>query len=703
MRIPLPFILFLAAFAIFGNGPVSAGTLVLRDGTTLSGELRLAEGKVLLLPKGQAPKEFPLDQVTRVTFAADPANPAAETTIKLPTERVKSTDKDKDHQVRRILAEYFEDVDFKKRLAARYESSSYIGWGSSERPDPAVPSFCAVRYSARIVPDRTEDYTFIMEAHGQMRLWVADKLMIDNWTATAHHLATDPIKMTAGQPVDLRWEVVSGRYGFSSHLLWRSPSVTNPWIKAEAFLPPTGASEGPTATLLSPEDGLYFRAPSEIVVEAEASVKQGKIAKLELVMDKTIVGEFAKPPYKFAWKNAPAGYHKIAVKATDDQGISSTSPAISIAISGSGKDQSLPAPWGEQTIFEKKHEKHPVGLSTYVDGVFTLTKAGGQIPDNDDECHFIHQPVKGDFTLIARLSSLTPPDAFAGPLAGIIMKERLSGEGRFASILVGAQSVVFSRKVDSWGKASNNERLQPPPPGAKSIDGGYLKLQRHENRIRAFTSHDGNDWEILANDRIELPEQLFVGLCAQSRSLETPAVATFDRVSLVQGAPEMASTAKGILFRTGTFLACDVSSVKENLVYYSRVGEKQTVPIADVARLIYRPITAELAGNVPSGQTGIMLASGDFAEGEVKEINYRVVISNLVFGPRTFNLKGTEVLAIFLKQPEPAKTRYTLTTADGSTYRSATLKIEKETVGLEDATFGALSLQMPDLAEIRIQ
>jgi hypothetical protein len=222
------------------------------------------------------------------------------------------------------------------------------------------------------------------------------------------------------------------------------------------------------------------------------------------------------------------------------------------------------------------------------------------------------------------------------------------------------------------------------------------------NRVRAYSSLDGQSWSPLSSDRIDLPPRLFVGLCAMARNPDTPATATFDHVSLTPGPPALTHTTQGLLFRTGTFLAADIAGLKDGTVTYTRNGKRQHASATEIARLVYKPTPAELTEKVPPGQTGALLANGDFVEGDLKEVSWRVTISNLVFGPRTLNLKTGEVLALYLNDPTETHLPYTLTTTDGSTYQSPRIQPTPDTIQLQDPTLGPTTLPLKDLAQLKL-
>jgi hypothetical protein len=186
-----------------------------------------------------------------------------------------------------------------------------------------------------------------------------------------------------------------------------------------------------------------------------------------------------------------------------------------------------------------------------------------------------------------------------------------------------------------------------------------------------------------------------------ARSKETPAVAKFDHVSIVPGSPEFTYGVEGILFRGGTFLAADVAGMKDDKITYTRHGKRTTTSSAEVARLIYKPVPAELSEKIPGDRTGVALASGDFIEGDIKDVSYRVTVSNLVFGPRTFGVKNNEVLAIYVKEAQAPGLPYVVTATDGSVYQAKAVRVEKDTVSFEDPTLGHVTLENKELAQLK--
>jgi hypothetical protein len=670
---------------LVATSAASAGTLLTRDGQALTGDLSLSESQIMLKPADGPARIFAIKDVVQATFA-QPATAAATSYAKprrdkLPTGPAK------------VFVEYFADPEFKDRRLARFESAISTSWDRKTALEPGIPERAGVRYTARLVPKVSEDITLTIEAHGPSRLWVDGQLKIDETNSKGLNKFSTTVPLKANTPAAIRMEVFAGASSFHARLLWNSRSVALAPVPNEALLTPADAPPVADVSIAAPPDDSHFRNPDAIPLEASVQPSAGvKIARVEFLMGGEVIGSATSAPYRADWKTPPAGHHRIKARATDEKGVSGYSDFIEISVADAGENHSLPAPWGQQTL-GKKETRIP-GSSSFADGRFRISKAGGQITEEDDAPQFVYQPVSGDFQIVAHLDSLAPADNAVGPLAGLMIRENMTTLDRVFALVVSPQATAVARRADYWGRITATDRTESPA--------AWIKIVRHANRVRGYTSTDGKDWSLLSAARIDMPERVFVGLCAMARSKETPGVATFDHVSLTPGPPAFTYATEGILFRSGTFLAADVAFLKENTVTYTRHGKRITSPNADVARLIYKAIPAELAEKIPADRTGVALASGDFIEGELKEVSYRVTVSNVVFGPRTFGIKTHDVLAIYLKDADAPSLPYVVTATDGSVFQSKSIKMSKDGVSLEDPNLGPLEVPINELAQLKV-
>jgi hypothetical protein len=672
---PLFLTLFLAV-------PAFAGTLLTRSGQTLEGDLQLASDHVHITPASGPARDVPLNEVLEATFAPTAAAPVTYGKSRRETQPTGPAN---------VFVEYFADIEFKNRLFARYESGISFYRDRKSVLEPGLPQLPSVRFTAQVVPRSSEDYTFVAEVRGPLRLWVDGKLRIDQSSARGSNKFSVTVPLKADKPVPLRMEVLPGTTTAEGKLIWSSRATGRATVSSEFLRRPDKGPQDPQLTLTSPPPDAQLRNPESIQLQVDMGRTGGKVVRVDYLAGNDLIASAETAPFQTDWKQPPAGHYILRARALDEHGVTGYSDPVAISVADAGENQSLPAPWGQQAL-GKKEVRIP-GKASFADETFTLTKAGGQITEDDDTPLFVYQSISGDFQFIAHLASLTPADNTVGPLAGIMLRENMTGRDRLFALVVNPQSTLLARRPDYWGRTVSTDRNDPRA--------SWLKIVRYGNRLRAYTSSDGRAWSLYGSDRIEFPERLYAGLCAMARNKQTPAVAKFDHVSIIPGSPEFVYGVEGILFRSGTFLAAEVAGMKDDKITYTHNHKRTTTSSAEVARLIYKPVPAELAEKIPDDGTGIALASGDFIDGDIKEVSYRVTVSNLVFGPRTFGLKTNEVLAIYVKHAGAPDLPYVITATDGSVYQAKSITVENNYISFEDPTLGAVRLLTRELAQLK--
>jgi len=92
---------------------------------------------------------------------------------------------------------------------------------------------------------------------------------------------------------------------------------------------------GPPAlsvNITSPANGSIFDAGDTVTIEADASTPDGTVTKVEFFAGTTWLGEDTTSPYSFTWNDVPEGTYLLTAKATDSEGLSSTSASVTINV-----------------------------------------------------------------------------------------------------------------------------------------------------------------------------------------------------------------------------------------------------------------------------------------------------------------------------------------------------------------------------------
>jgi len=94
----------------------------------------------------------------------------------------------------------------------------------------------------------------------------------------------------------------------------------------------TTTTYSPVVSITSPANGSSFTAGSTITLNASASETNGTIAQVQFYNGSSLLGTDTSSPYSFTWGNVPAGTYSITAKATDANGVSTTSGAITVSV-----------------------------------------------------------------------------------------------------------------------------------------------------------------------------------------------------------------------------------------------------------------------------------------------------------------------------------------------------------------------------------
>jgi len=597
-----------------------------------------------------------------------------------------------------LRAEYYSDRDLKQLSYIRFDPNIDFHFSPENLPDPASPPEGSVRWTGFVEAPRDEEYRFHVEAHIRCRLWVGGALLIDKWDAQGGEFSSEYVTLSAGKKVAFKLEYSSPAGFMLCRARWSSRTSGRDVIPPLAFSTPTDSRLAkPVVGLIFPAADMLAAAPESLTLFAAGMSPNAPVQKVEFFDKNALITSLGNQPYRFNWTRPPAGLYTIRAKLTDTLGVTALSAPFNLTITGKG-DGTIKAPWGDFFIPNTEY-KMPGTASATPDGVYTLSKASGSLTtDNEhDAGQFLIQPLVGDGQIVARIVSVNPRDPNADAMAGITIRENLKNRCRHASLMWGVPAtdpvVAFVRRQDDWMNPVSTDRNAETPH--------WVKLVRHGSRVHAYTSADGKSWDLLGSDRFEAGPNVYVGLVAFCKDKEKPATAVFDHVEVTPGSPALESSVRGFVTRAGSFVAADVWGMDDEVVRFTRENKQQSVPIGDVARILYRPLLVEHAALFGAGQTGALMAGGDFLDGDVKSLkDGQVAISSVLFGLKKVFLHE-DLTAVLLRAPEPAKSAILISTADQSVYRATSFTAKGSTLEIKDPTLGTVSVPLTSVMEIR--
>lgn len=648
----------------------NAGTVRTRDGKTYEGPARLEPAQVVVTTPGGEVR-IDLEQVKEADFSP----PAATAPVEPPDETPAGG----------LKAEYFQNAEYAGQARVQTDPTVQLAWGERARPARrSQPAGLSARWTGQIKPRFSEQVTFSREGDALLRVWIDNRLVLD------YYQQQGSVWLKAGRKYEFRAECMGRRSSGSMSLSWSSTHQRRePLPPSRLYLPPRDPDCPPAVALTSPQVDEVIVMPSPVTLAVTAGTNAGAIAKVEFLDGGKVVGSLEKPPYRFAWPNAGPGTHILAARATTDRGVSATPGDVRLFIAGNGSG-TLPSPWGELPI----GVAGPTGSARFADGVFTLTQAGAGAGTwgEDGGLRSVVCPLNGDGQIIARIASIESSVPKAGILAGIILRESAEQGSAHAGLL-----------VYSGGNADFVCRGPPPAefvhlqtPVETSM---WLRLTREGATISVARSADGKRWETIGSEAVEMTRSATVALVAGSQDSQATCTARFEQVSVSAGLPPDQSSVTGLMLRNGTVLACSVLSADDSSVRFSRNGKEMTVAELDVSRILYRKVTNDVAATLPPGRSGMLMAKGDFFEGEVRSVSGGTAdVRSVLFGIRKFGVPG-DTVAIILRDAEPAAADWEVRLEDGSAMRAKSVVADSGRAVIDDAVLGKITVP---LAELRL-
>jgi hypothetical protein len=160
-------------------------------------------------------------------------------------------------------------------------------------------------------------------------------------------------------------------------------------------------------------------------------------------------------------------------------------------------------------------------------------------------------------------------------------------------------------------------------------------------------------------------------------------------------------TPPGIALRNGVFLAGAIETAGETSLRPAGLLKNTPLSTVNVARIICQPLSKAMEARLVPGRPGVLLARGDFVDGEFRGIeDGQVKVSSILFGTRSFDAKK-EVLAIALHEISPAPANYEVQLRDDSLLPAGAVTFERDALVIHDSILGTVRLSADGLAVLR--
>lgn len=177
----------------------------------------------------------------------------------------------------------------------------------------------------------------------------------------------------------------------------------------------------------------------------------------------------------------------------------------------------------------------PHGATAYAGGAWTLAGGyNGQQPyRSTPTMRFAYRPVTGDFTMIAKVTSVTSAGSNDAQ-GGIMIRDVATGQSSSQSYIAMTADHRYS-----WNERGATGMAYPWMAGALNAAPQlpyWIKMERIGSRVQTSTSPDGASWAgANSNDFANLPGTAYVGLFATSAVTGQASTVTFTDVAITGG------------------------------------------------------------------------------------------------------------------------------------------------------------------------
>lgn len=130
-----------------------------------------------------------------------------------------------------LLATYFSRPDLSGDTFTRREPGIELNFSGIGLP-PGISNSFSVRWTGQLLAEHAETYTFHVTADEGARLWINDKLIVNEWGQYGYSEYRRDITLEAGERYDLVFETRNTSGSAIARLLWSSPSTPKAAVPA---------------------------------------------------------------------------------------------------------------------------------------------------------------------------------------------------------------------------------------------------------------------------------------------------------------------------------------------------------------------------------------------------------------------------------------------------------------------------------------
>lgn len=350
----------------------------------------------------------------------------------------------------------------------------------------------------------------------------------------------------------------------SEHPTTKAHALISRWLANLLPAPPPPAPP-PSITITGPANGSTFVAPASFSITAGVVSNGWTISQVNLLENDTAVSQVSAPPYSVSLASLPVGTYTFSASVTYASTSVVTANPVQVTVSAPAGG-ALPAPWTNLDI-------GPVGQAGSANynsnGTFVVSGSGNDISGMGDTFQFTCQPIVGNATMTARITSLEDTDGFAK--AGLMFRQSFTSNSVNVMVFITPASGDGFQNRTVTGGTSNYIQSQ-------AVTAPYwLRLQRTNDNFSGYGSPDGTNWTLLGSMTNAMGSAIYGGVAVTAHNNTLVSTATIDSLQVIHQVPLVSPrisiarwpTNSMQLNATGSIGATFVCEVSTNLTSWS--------------------------------------------------------------------------------------------------------------------------------------
>ncbi|MDO7845252.1 PA14 domain-containing protein [Hymenobacter sp. M29] len=123
-----------------------------------------------------------------------------------------------------LRGDYYEGTDFEKFVLTRRDATINFNWGQ-QPPAPGLPAEqFSVRWTGWLVPPASGKYIFHVTVDDGIRLWLNDRMLLNEWRGQVQSNYTATVELRAGEPYRLRVDYCQYSFDTRVFVTWELPA-----------------------------------------------------------------------------------------------------------------------------------------------------------------------------------------------------------------------------------------------------------------------------------------------------------------------------------------------------------------------------------------------------------------------------------------------------------------------------------------------